>query len=61
MSLSGSDVRIAVDIGSTVVKVALLADDDSVISQQFYPRDFEAGILAQVTSLLFKARRGKSN
>lgn len=58
MSSNGSDVRIAVDIGSTVVKVALLADDDALISQQFHPRDFEAGILTQVTSLLLKAGAG---
>jgi hypothetical protein len=44
--------RVAVDIGSTVVKVALLGDDRNVASQRFYPRDFDAGIVKQVESLL---------
>lgn len=44
--------RIAVDIGSTVVKVARLDADDSLSEQLFVPRDFEAGIAAQVTGLL---------
>jgi MutL protein len=44
--------RVAVDIGSTVVKIALVGEDDTLISQQFYPRDFEAGIVKQVESLL---------
>ena len=44
--------RVAVDIGSTVVKIALLGEGDNLIGQQFYPRDFEAGIVRQVESLL---------
>ncbi|MFK8016064.1 MAG: glutamate mutase L [Gammaproteobacteria bacterium] len=44
--------RVAVDIGSTVVKMARLADDDSVSEQIFVPRDFDAGIAAQVSELL---------
>ena len=47
-----STARVAVDIGSTIVKVALLGEDDGLISQQFHPRDFEAGIVRQVESLL---------
>lgn len=47
--------RIAVDIGSTVVKIARVADGGSLISQEFYPRDFEAGIARQVESLLSAA------
>jgi hypothetical protein len=44
--------RVAVDIGSTVVKIARLGKGDELISQEFYPRDFEAGIARQVESLL---------
>jgi hypothetical protein len=47
-----STARIAIDIGSTVVKVALIGEAGDLISQQFHPRDFEAGILRQVESLL---------
>ena len=46
------DTRIAIDIGSTVVKVARIASDDKVVSQQFHARDFEAGIAKQVESIL---------
>jgi len=49
---SSSGTRIAVDIGSTVVKVARIGAGDDVVSQDFYPRDFEAGIARQVESLL---------
>jgi hypothetical protein len=45
-------VRIAVDIGSTIVKVARIGGGDELISQEFYPRDFEGGIAKQVESLL---------
>jgi hypothetical protein len=44
--------RIAVDIGSTVVKLAKVDDHDRIINQEFRPRDFEAGIARQVESLL---------
>ena len=44
--------RVAVDIGSTVVKIARVKDGGSLISQEFHPRDFEAGIARQVESLL---------
>lgn len=47
-----SGTRIAVDIGSTVVKIARIGERDELIAQAFYPRDFEAGIAAQVESLL---------
>ena len=43
---------VAVDVGSTVVKIALVGEGDNLISQQFYPRDFEAGIASQVEFLL---------
>jgi hypothetical protein len=42
----------ALDIGSTVVKLAQLDDQGGLASQQFYPRDFEAGIAGQVRSIL---------
>jgi len=44
--------RIALDIGSTVVKVAWLDDAGGLTRQQFYPRDFEAGINRQVREVL---------
>jgi hypothetical protein len=47
-----SPTRVAIDIGSTVVKIALIGKGDDLISQQFYPRDFESGIVRQVESLL---------
>ena len=52
MNSERSNARVAVDIGSTVVKVALVDDRDAVLEQQFYPRDFEAGIEQQVRSIL---------
>jgi hypothetical protein len=50
--------KVAVDIGSTVVKLALLAGDDTVVDQQFHARDSEAGIFAQVEALLDAASCG---
>jgi len=47
-----SGERIALDIGSTIVKVARVGPDDQLVAQHFYPRDFEAGIANQVESLL---------
>lgn len=44
--------RVAVDIGSTVVKLARLRDDGTIESQELVPRDFEAGIARQVEALL---------
>lgn len=44
--------RYALDIGSTVVKLARLNASGVLESQQFYPRDFEAGIARQVGDLL---------
>jgi len=49
---AGTRARIAVDIGSTVVKIARVADTGEIESQQLFPRDFEAGIARQVHSLL---------
>ena len=47
--------RIAVDIGSTVVKVARIDPAGRIVDQKFFPRDFDAGIAAQVRSLLTAA------
>lgn len=47
-----SSAQVAVDIGSTIVKLAFIGKDDNLVAQQFYPRDFEAGIVRQVESLL---------
>ena len=44
--------RVAVDIGSTVVKIARIRENGEIESQQQFPRDFEAGIARQVESLL---------
>ena len=44
--------RIALDIGSTVVKVAWLDGRGGLASQQFFPRDFDAGINQQVRTVL---------
>ena len=42
----------ALDIGSTVVKVARLDNAGGLQSQQFFPRDFQAGIARQVRDVL---------
>ncbi|HEY9446456.1 MAG TPA: glutamate mutase L [Burkholderiales bacterium] len=44
--------RVAIDIGSTVIKVARIAPDGRLLTQCFHPRDFEIGIARQVESLL---------
>ena len=44
--------RLAIDIGSTVVKVAHLAHGNVLLRQDHYPRDFQSGIARQVESLL---------
>ena len=46
--------QIAVDIGSTIIKIASLGDDDASLKQVFEPRDFELGIAAQVQRTLAK-------
>jgi hypothetical protein len=50
--LAVAGTRIAVDIGSTVVKVARVRPSGELVAQQFYPRDFDAGIARQVQSIL---------
>jgi hypothetical protein len=45
-------VRLAVDIGSTVVKVARVQDDGHLSEQRHYARDFESGIARQVEGLI---------
>jgi hypothetical protein len=49
---AGSETCVAIDIGSTVVKVARVASDGELLGQEFYPRDFDAGIARQVESLV---------
>lgn len=46
-----SGTRVALDIGSTVVKVARIGSGDEIVSQEFYPRDFDAGVAKQVEHL----------
>lgn len=46
--------RFALDIGSTVVKVARLDGEGRLLSQQFFPRDFDAGVARQVRDVLAK-------
>jgi len=43
---------LALDIGSTIVKLARLDSHGGLASQDFYPRDFEAGVAAQVRDIL---------
>ena len=45
-------LRVAVDIGSTVVKIARIGASGEIESQQLFARDFDAGIARQVDSLL---------
>lgn len=47
-----SETRVAVDIGSTVVNIARIGHGDELITQDFYPRDFDTGIAKQIESLL---------
>ena len=49
---AGSEVRIAIDIGSTVVKLARLVSGSELLGQVFSPRDFDAGIARQVESIV---------
>lgn len=44
--------RFAMDIGSTVVKLALIGPGGQILDQEFHPRDFDAGIASQVKGLL---------
>jgi hypothetical protein len=44
--------RTAVDIGSTVVKIARVAEDGNLAGQTFHARDMRVGIAKQVESLL---------
>ncbi|MCY7308271.1 MAG: glutamate mutase L [Rhodoferax sp.] len=54
-SPSQPGVRYALDIGSTVVKLARLDGAGMLETQQFFPRDFEAGIARQVGDVLAAA------
>ena len=49
---SPAATRLAIDIGSTVVKVARLGSAGDVIEQRFHPRDFDNGIARQIDSIL---------
>lgn len=53
-SASQSQIRLAVDIGSTVVKIARVNESGTLQGQDFVPRDFDLGICAQIESLLAK-------
>ncbi len=44
--------QLALDIGSTVVKLARLDGDGGVASQEFHARDLQAGIARQVNAIL---------
>ncbi len=44
--------RVAIDIGSTVIKVAELDGDGALLNQDLCPRDYEIGIKAQVETIL---------
>jgi hypothetical protein len=47
-----TDIRFAIDIGSTVIKVAHIGNGDRLVAQDFYSRDFKVGIAKQVESLI---------
>jgi MutL protein len=49
-------IRCAVDIGSTMIKIARVDECGELQSQDFFPRDFDLGIAAQVESLLADLR-----
>ncbi len=44
--------RLALDIGSTVIKVAVVDHAGGLVEQRFFDRDFDAGIVRQVESIL---------
>lgn len=44
--------RTAIDIGSTIVKVAKIGDDGCLLDQKFLDRDYERGITVQVGALI---------
>lgn len=50
--LAAGRIGVAIDIGSTVVKLARIDADGAIQSQQMTPRDHESGIAKQVESLL---------
>jgi hypothetical protein len=50
--LNSDAATIAVDIGSTVVKIAHISAAGELVKQSFFPRDFVAGIARQVEALL---------
>jgi hypothetical protein len=55
MTQRGSSAgRLALDIGSTVIKLATLDDQGHLALQEFFPRDFHAGIARQVVGILEK-------
>jgi hypothetical protein len=54
-------VRFAVDIGSTVIKVANVNEAGELESQSFFPRDFEQSIATQVESVLAKLEIDKDH
>lgn len=47
---------VAVDVGSTIVKIASVDETGKVTSQQFFERDFERGILKQISQLFERLR-----
>lgn len=52
MNPTAKTAGLALDIGSTVVKLARLDGEGGLASQDFYPRDFQAGVAAQVRQIL---------
>lgn len=52
MEPTGVDVRFAIDIDSTVLKLARITSASELLGQKFYPRDLGAGIARQVESLV---------
>ena len=52
LNASSGATRLAVDIGSTVIKLAFVDAQDQIIDQTFHARNFELGIAKQVDALL---------
>jgi len=51
-SVREAPAQLALDIGSTVVKLARLDGAGGLASQEFFPRDFQAGVARQVLNIL---------
>lgn len=51
-STSAAPAQLALDIGSTVIKLARLDGRGGLATQEFFPRDFALGVAAQIAQIL---------